>query len=105
MVFVNAVAFFLRVFLSALTITFCCLYMLPLMTDKGLAVTDAIKESYRMAITGQILDHVVVVVLYMGIIAIGGSVFIGFLFTCPLATVFLASVYNEKTGAVPEVCP
>jgi membrane-anchored glycerophosphoryl diester phosphodiesterase (GDPDase) len=96
---------FLPGFLIVLTITFCCLYMLPLMTDKGLAVTDAIKESYRMAVTGQILDHVVVVVLYMGIIAIGGSVFIGFLFTCPLATVFLASVYNEKTGAVPEVRP
>ena len=58
-----------------------------------------------MAVKDQILDHVVVVVLYMGIMALGGSVFIGFLITCPLATVFLASVYNEKTGAVPEISP
>lgn len=81
-------------------ITFCCLYMMPLMTDKGLAVVDAVKESYRLAVKGQILDHVVVVILYLGIIAVGSSIFIGFLFTCPLATVFLVSVYKEKTGAL-----
>jgi hypothetical protein len=55
--------------------------------------------------SGIILDHVIVVVLYMGIMAPGGSVFIGFLITCPLANVFLASVYNEKTGAVPDMRP
>ena len=96
---------FLPGFLIAVGMTFCCLYMLPLMTDRGLSVVDAIKESYRMAVKDQILDHVIVVVLYMGIIALGGSVFIGFLFSCPLANVFLASVYNEKTGAVPEIRP
>jgi hypothetical protein len=58
-----------------------------------------------MAVKGQILDHVLVVVLYMGIIALGGSVFIGFLITCPLANVFLASIYNEKTAPVPEIRP
>jgi hypothetical protein len=89
--------------LMTVAITFCCLYMMPLMTDKGLGVVDAVKESYRMAVKGQILDHVVVVVLYMGILAIGGSIFIGFLFTCPLATVFLASTYKEKTGMPPAM--
>jgi hypothetical protein len=93
---------FLPGILIMVGITFCCLYMMPLMTDKGLNVVDAVKESYQMAVKGQILDHVVVVVLYMGIIAVGGSIFIGFLFTCPLATVFLASVYREKTAAPPE---
>jgi hypothetical protein len=96
---------FLPGVLIAVAITFCCLYMLPLMTDKGLGIVDAIKESYRLGVKGQILDHVIVVVLYMGIIAIGGSVFIGFLLTCPLANVFLASIYNEKTGAAPEIRP
>jgi hypothetical protein len=96
---------FLPGFLIVVALTFCCLYMLPLMTDKGLGVVDAIKESYRMAVKGQILDHIIVVVLYMGIMAIGGSFFIGFLLTCPLANVFLASVYNEKTGVAPEIRP
>ena len=96
---------FLPGFLMVVAITFCCLYMLPLMTDKGLGVVDAVRESYRMAVKSQILDHVVVVVLYMGIIALGGSVFVGFLFACPLANVFLASVYNEKTGPVPQIRP
>lgn len=89
---------FLPGILLTLAITFCCLYMIPLMTDKGLGLTEAIKESYHMSIRGQVMDHVVVAVLYIGIIAIGGSFFIGFLFTCPLATVLLASVYLEKTG-------
>ncbi len=96
---------FLPGFLIVVAVTFCCLYMLPLMTDKGLSVVDAVKESYRMAVKEQILDHVIVVVLYMGVIALGGSVFIGFLITVPLANVFLASVYNEKTGAAPQTRP
>jgi len=104
-IIIGFLVLFLPGFLMFVAMTFCCLYMLPLMTDKGLDVLDAVKESYRMAVKGQVLDHVVVVVLYMGIIALGGSVFIGFLITCPLATVFLASVYNEKSGAVPEIRP
>jgi len=104
-IMIGFLVLFLPGFLIVVAVTFCCLYMLPLMTDKGLGVVDAVKESCRMAVKGQILDHVVVVVLYMGIIALGGSVFIGFLITCPLANVFLASVYNEKTGAVPEMHP
>lgn len=104
-IIIGFLVLFLPGFLIFVAMTFCCLYMLPLMTDKGLGVVDAVKESYRLAVKGQILDHVVVVVLYMGIIALGGSVFIGFLITCPLANVFLASVYNEKTGAAPEIRP
>ena len=34
---------------------------------------------------------------------LGGSVFIGFRITFPRANVFLASVYNEKTGAASEI--
>jgi hypothetical protein len=102
-IIIGLLVLFLPGFLIVVAVSFCCLYMLPLMTDKGLGVVDAIKESYRMAVKGQILDHVVVVVLYMGIIALGGSVFIGFLITCPLANVFLVSVYNEKTGDVPDI--
>ena len=90
-------------FLMAVGITFCCLYMLPLMTDRNLGIVDALKESYRMAAKEQILEHVIVVVLYLGILALGGTIFIGFLFACPLANVFLASIYNEKEGRTPAI--
>ena len=71
-ILIGFLVLFLPGFLMVVAMAFCCLYMLPLMTDKGLAVVDAVKESYRMAVKGQILDHVIVVVLYMGIMALGG---------------------------------
>ncbi len=77
-------------------VSFCCVYMLPLMTDKGLGLIDAMKESYAMAIKGPVQDHVVVVILYIGIMAVGSSVFIGALFTQPFASIFLLSVYEER---------
>jgi hypothetical protein len=91
---------FLPGILVALALSFCCFYVVPLMTDQGMRLMDAIKESYQMAIRDAVVDHVLVVVLYLGINAIGSSIFIGALFTCPLATVFLASVYLEKGGSV-----
>lgn len=84
--------------LVALAASYLCLYMLPLMTDKGLTLTEAVKESYRMTIRGNVGDQVVVFILFIGISALGGSVFIAWLFTQPLASVFLMSVYDEMTG-------
>jgi hypothetical protein len=81
-----------------LATAFFCLYMLPLMTDKGLGLIAAIKESYAMSMQANLMDQVVVVVLFLGISAIGHSVFIGQLFTQPLATLFLVSIYEEKMG-------
>jgi uncharacterized membrane protein len=77
-------------------ISFACLFMIPLMTDKKLGLFAAIKESYAMAMRGSPADHLVVVIIYLGIMAIGSAVFIGALFTQPLATVFILSVYDEK---------
>lgn len=88
-----------------LAISFSCLYMLPLMTDKQIGLMDAIKTSYAMARQGALLDHIVVMLLFLGIAGIGGSVFIGWLFTQPLATVFLLSVYEEKTTQTPLTRP
>jgi hypothetical protein len=82
--------------LVILALSFGCLFMLPLMTDKGLGLIDAVKESWAMSTSGVILDHVVVVILFVGITAIGSSVFIGSLFTQPLATIFLVTVYEER---------
>ena len=81
--------------LIALAASYLCLYMLPLMTDRGLSLTEAVKESYRMTTKGNIGDQAVVFILFIGISALGGSVFIAWLFTQPLASVFLMSVYDE----------
>jgi membrane-anchored glycerophosphoryl diester phosphodiesterase (GDPDase) len=86
-------------FLVIIAVSFCCLYMLPLMTDKKLGLVEAIKESYAMAVKNNISEHIVVAILFLAIVGIGGSFFIGLLFTQPLATIFLLSVYEEKVGS------
>ncbi|OEU79519.1 MAG: hypothetical protein BA872_05460 [Desulfobacterales bacterium C00003060] len=83
--------------LVVIALTYCCLYMLPLMTDKRLGLIEAIKESYRMAVRDGIGEHIVVAILFLGISGIGSSFILGSLFTQPLATIFLLSVYDEKT--------
>ena len=85
-----------------LAVTFGCIYVLPLMTDRRMGLMDAIKASWNIAVHGNVADHVVVVILFMGLIAVGSSVFIGIVFTQPFATVFLVSVYLEKIDAVPS---
>ncbi len=79
-------------------VTFACLYMLPLMTDRNFGLVDAVKESFRIVTGKDLMDHVIVTILFMGISAIGSSVFVGWLFTQPLATIFLAGVYEEKVA-------
>jgi hypothetical protein len=97
--------FFLPGMIIVIAITFCCIYMLPLMTDKNMSVIDAVKESYAMSRRGELVDHVVVVIIFMAITMIGGTVFIGVLFTQPLATLFLLSTYEELDKATPPAAP
>jgi hypothetical protein len=80
--------------LLTLAVAFSCLYVIPLMTDEKMRLIDAIKESYAMAVKGNISEHLVVAILFWGISGIGGSFVLGFLFTQPLATTFLMSVYD-----------
>jgi len=86
-----------------LAITFGCLYMIPLMTDRRMTIVDAIKTSWKMAWDEGVADHIVVVILFVGLVAVGSSVFVGTLFTQPFATVFLVSVFLEKTSAADSV--
>jgi hypothetical protein len=88
--------FVLPGFAVILVVTFGCLYMIPLMTDKKMGLIDAIKSSWKAAIGDSVADHIVVVILYIGLIASGSSIFIGTLLTLPFATVFLISVYLES---------
>ncbi|MFO7716353.1 hypothetical protein [Desulfosarcina sp.] len=108
-VFVASAIGFMLLFLPGiiivLAIAFCCIYMLPLMTDKHMGIVDAVKESYAMGRRGDLIDHVVVVIIFMAITMIGGSVFIGVLFTQPLATLFLLSTYQEKISRTPPPAP
>ena len=78
-------------------VTFGCIYMLPLMTDRQMGLIDAIKTGWKMAFDVSIADHIVVVILFVGLISIGTSIFVGILLTQPFAFVFLVSVYLEKT--------
>lgn len=87
----------------SLVISFCCLYMLPLMTDKELGLFEAVKESYTMTTQSVFTDQIVVLILFLGISAAGSAVFIGSLFTQPLATIFLLSVYEEKIKQPPQI--
>lgn len=97
---------FLPGVLFLLVVAFLCLYMLPLMTDRKKGLIDAVKESYSMVTSEGVNDHVVVFILFAGISAVGGTVLLGSLFTQPIATIFLMSVYNgiskEKTEAGAE---
>ena len=81
-----------------LAVAYCCLYMLPLMTDKKLGLVAAVKESFSMTTNGNWIDNIAVFIIFIGLIVLGSSTFIGSLFTQPFATIFLMSVYEEKTG-------
>lgn len=80
-------------------ICFGCIYMLPLMTDRKLDLMSAFRESWRLSLEGRIIDQIVLVILFLGITLIGSSVFIVALFTQPLATAIVLSVYEEKISA------
>ena len=102
---IGFVLFFLPGIIVIVGVTFCCIYMIPLMTDRGMGLVAAVKESYAMARRGQLVDHLAVVILFMAINMIGGTVFVGVLFTHPMATLFLLSTYEEKNRTVSPPPP
>ncbi len=90
--------FFLPGITVICAVTFGCLYVLPLMTDQKMGLMDAIKKSWQMALKDNVAEHIVVAILFIGLMSIGSSVFIGTLFTQPFATLFILSVYLERTA-------
>jgi len=99
---VGFILLFIPGILVLLGVYFTCIYMLPLMTDQKLGLIDAVKESYSMSMKGPIADHVVMIIIFLGIVMIGSSVFIGALFTQPLSTIFLLLIYEDKIKQVPK---
>lgn len=100
-VLVGTMLFILPGLAIALVATFGCLYVLPLMTDRRMGLIEAVKTSWQMALQESVADHIVVVILFVGLMAVGGSVFIGILFTQPFAMVFMVSVFLERIGTPP----
>jgi len=75
-------------------ILYVCLYMIPLMVDKNIGIVDALGESWSMSKKGKIIDHIIVIVIIMGLQAIGSSFIVGAFVTTPLSTVFLMNAYE-----------
>jgi len=98
-VLIGFVMFLLPGIIILLAVSFCCIYMIPLMVDQNMSLIDAIKKSYALSFHGEVVDHIVIVLLFIGITAIGNSIFIGTLLTQPFATIFLLFVYQEKLSA------
>ncbi|MBW2602670.1 MAG: hypothetical protein JRD47_12295 [Deltaproteobacteria bacterium] len=86
----------MRLFLPLLA--FGIIVLIGVTIGKKLGLVEAIKQSYNMAVRDNIPEHIVVVILFLAISGIGSSFLVGFLFTQPLATTFLLSVYYEKTA-------
>ena len=86
-------------------LVFATIYMMPLMSDKDMGLMDAIKESWRMSTRSPISDQIIVMVLYMVIVALGGSIAVAVLFTQPLATFFALSVYEERLKGEQRATP
>ncbi|MFH1981280.1 MAG: hypothetical protein ABIL58_05530 [Pseudomonadota bacterium] len=84
----------------SLGITYASLYVIPLMIDRNLGIVDAVKASARIAMAPPVMDNILVALVVVGLWGIGGSVVIGWLFTQPLATIFLVSIYDSKTGSL-----
>lgn len=80
----------------SLAAAFFLTYMLPLMTDEGLDLFPAIKESCRMAMEKPVGEHFAVVAVFTVLASIGSATGIGALLTHPYACLFVLSAYEEK---------
>lgn len=87
-------------FVVAAFIAFAAFYMLPLMTDKGYGMIDALKRSWDIATRLPVNDHIVVTIIYVAIVSLGGSLPFAFLITQPLATFILVGAYQERVAMI-----
>jgi len=82
--------------LMTAALVFGTLYMVPLMTDKGLGLMEALKGSWEMATQEPWTDQIILTVLYLAIVSIGSSMIVAILFTQPLATFLVLAVYEQR---------
>lgn len=84
-------------------LVFATIYMMPLMSDKDMGLMDALKESWRMATKAPISNQIILMVLYLVIMSLGSSIAVAVLFTQPLATFLVLSVYEERLQTPPAI--
>lgn len=72
------------------------IYTVPLMTDTRRGLMEALKTSWSMAIREPWTDQLILTLLYLVIMSLGASVAVAVLFTLPLATFLVLSVYEER---------
>lgn len=66
------------------------------MTDQNLDIVEALKESWDMAVKDPIADHIIIVLVYIAILSIGGSLPFVILLAQPLGTFILLSFYEDR---------
>lgn len=77
-------------------IVFATLYVVPLMTDQKMGLIEATKGSWEMAMRKPLADQVILMILYLALVSVGGSIAVAVLVTQPLATFLVLSVYEER---------
>ncbi len=77
-------------------VAFVAFYMLPLMTDQGYGLFDALKKSWEIATAAPVTDHIIIVIIYVAIMSLGSSLPFAFLITQPLATFILVGAYQKR---------
>ena len=77
-------------------IVFATLYVVPLMTDQKMGLIESLKGSWEMAIRKPLADQVILMILYLVLVSVGGSIAVAVLVTQPLATFLVLSVYEER---------
>lgn len=95
--------FILPGFLVTLFIVFATIYVVPLMTDRKMGLIEAVKGSWEMAMREPLADQIILMVLYMVLISVGSSIAVAVLFTQPLATFLVLSVYEERLNGKQDV--
>ncbi len=90
-------------FLVVAFLVFATIYMMPLMSDRNMGLMDALKESWSMATKAPISNQLILMVLYLVIISLGSSIAVAVLFTQPLATFLVLSVYEERLQTPPVI--
>ncbi|KAB2892207.1 MAG: hypothetical protein F9K32_00410 [Desulfobulbaceae bacterium] len=85
-------------FVVAFLVIFATMYMMPLMTDRGMTLLEAIKVSWEMAIRPPLTDQLVVSLACLIILSVGGSIPFAILVAQPFAMLLLLSVYEQRSG-------
>ncbi len=91
-------------FVVAAFLVFATIYMMPLMTDRNMGLMEALKASWEMAVRNPLADQVILMVLYLVIVSLGGSIAVAVFFTQPLAIFLVLSVYEERLQGKQTAC-